>query len=142
MRKLFITLLIIAGFIYTNGQNILFEFTVTMRANVQIGKQWDFSYTDLSNPMKISLENNRLKMVYNSGKVFWEVDILNIIKTKETIENGKITEQCFALEYEEKNNYTGYILYNYKYDFGEDLYELKTPFIIDGWVFSYNYYSN
>jgi hypothetical protein len=142
MKKLFITLLIIAGFIYTNGQNISFEFTATMRANVRIGKQWDFSYTDLSNPMKISLENNRLKMVHNSGKVFWEVDILNIIKTKETIENGKITEQHFALEYKEKNNYTGYILYDYKYDLGEDLYELKTPFIIDGWVFSYNYYSN
>ena len=128
MRNILLIALTITGFNNLFGQDFSFEYTATMKAEVQFGKEWDYSYSTLNNPINISLKDNKLLMIYESGKVFWDLDIIKIIKTKETIENGKITEQHLALEY--------------KYDFGDDYYTLKTPFIINGWVFSYYYYSN
>ena len=142
MRNILLIAFTVIGFNNLFGQDFSFEYTATMKAEVQFGKEWDYSYSTLNNPINISLKDNKLLMIYESGKVFWDLDIIKIIKTKETIENGKITEQHLALEYKEKNDFTGYLIFEYKYDFGDDYYTLKTPFIINGWVFSYYYYSN
>jgi len=142
MKKLLIFAFVIIGFNNLTAQDSSFEFTAIMKAEVQLGKDWDFSYSSLPNPINITLKNKKLLMIYDSGKVFWDLNINKIIKTKETVENGKITEKHLALEYKEKNGFTGYIIFEYKYDFGEEYYTLRTPFIINGWVFSYNYYSN
>ena len=142
MKNILLIVFISFGTSNLIGQSISFEFTAKTKAEVLLGKNWDYSYTNLKNPIKISFKDNRLLMVYETGKVFWDLNVLNTIITKETVENGKTIEQNIALEYKDKNDFTTYIIFEYKNEFGDKYYTLKLPYISNGWVFSYNYYSN
>jgi hypothetical protein len=124
-----------------NAQEQAFNFTASKKAEVRLGKAWDFTFNPMRTAMSIKLESDKLSMVYASGKEYWIVNVLEVKQTKITKENDKITAQTLSIKYKDKNNYIGYIIYDFTDDYGGKDEQLKVPTLINGWVTAYEYFS-
>lgn len=142
MKRNLIIVLLFFAVLNLYAQDNSFEFTATMQADVQMGKDWDFSYSELSNNINVVFKNNKLSMIYSTGKSYWDVAITKIVKTKETYESGELKNRQLVLEYQNDENFKGYIIYEYTSDSMSKSHELKLPVILSGWVFKYNYFRN
>lgn len=115
------------------------KFKANEDADVWIGKAWDYSYKTLKNPINVEFDGNQLKMYYNSGKIFWETDIISY-ERKEKKNYDKLEKEAFILKFEDKG-YIQYLVIEKSYAYGSVSTQIKIPYVSDtGETMSYHYY--
>ena len=125
-------LIIIALLISSSLPAQTFKFQVNQKANVTIGKEWDFKYKQLKTPIDVILKDKVLSMTYTTGKVYWNTNVLEINEIKDGL----------TLKCKDNKGYVFYILYEKINDQGSISEEIKIPFILDGKIISYEYFLN
>lgn len=141
MKKiLFLILLLNSNFTFSQTTQPI-KFKVTENADVQIGKDWDFSYTPLKTPINVSFDGMNFKMVYETGKVYFESPVISY-QQKDTKQYDKLKNKLTILKIDHYG-YVQYIIIEYTYsDMGSNnYYTLKKPTVLDeGIVFGYWYF--
>jgi hypothetical protein len=138
--KTFISILFILvslqGFTQTE---LPIKFKANEDAVVWIGKTWDYSYSPLKNPINVEFDGKQLKMYYDSGKVFWETDIISY-ERKEKKNYDKLEKEAFILKIEDKG-YVQYLVIEKSYSYGSIITKIKIPYVSDiGETMNYHYY--
>lgn len=144
------TLLVIISFVisfnsYAQKPNISFK--ATEQANVWLGKEWNFKWTEMKSPLNVEFNGDFLNIYYDSGKIFDKVDVISFEK-KEVKNNytSKVEGHTYELETRnEKTQVIEYIILRtklYGYKEGIESYTLEIPFYSkdEKKLYSYWYY--
>lgn len=140
MKKVLTFLFICASLIgYSQNSNIDIKFKANEEADIWIGKAWDYSYSQLKNPINVDFNGKLLKMYYDNGKVFWETDIISY-ERKEKKNYDKLEEEVYILKIEDKG-FIQYLVIEKYYSYGYVTTQIKIPYVSDtGEIMSYHYY--
>jgi hypothetical protein len=141
MKTLFLLLLLINTLFAYSQTTIPIKFKVTEEAEAQIGKEWDFSYTPLHTPINITFDGKTLKMVYETGKVYYQTSVLSY-EYKDIIDKTLPRKEYSILKIS-RDGFIQYIIITYTHSVSEtdNYYTLSQPFVTKtGDVFSYRYF--
>ena len=140
MKILYLLLALVTIPIISYSQTELpIKFKANEDADVWIGQAWDYSYKPLKNPLNVVFDGNNLKMFYDSGKVFWETNVLSY-ERKEKKNNDKLENEAFTLKIEKKS-YIQYLIIEKSYSYGSVTTKIKIPYVTDtGETMSYHHY--
>lgn len=140
MKKLLTLFMILISLTaFSQSSDIKIKFKANEEADVWIGKAWDYSYTKLKNPINVEFDGEKLKMYYDSGKIFWEQDIISF-EHKEKKNYDKLESEVYILKIV-KNELIQYVLIERTYSYGDITTKIKIPFVHDtGEIMSYHYY--
>jgi hypothetical protein len=139
--KNIITLIILLCSLNLISQNseVNIKFKVSKEAEIWIGKAWDYTYTEMKTPINVDFDGNNLKMIYDSGKVYWKTNILSY-EIKETKQAGELERETFILKIED-GGFIQYLIIEKSYSYGEIKSEIKLPWVAKtGQTMSYHYF--
>lgn len=94
MKKLFTFLFLILFFESGIAQDIV-RFKANETADVILGKEWNYNYEEMKKPLNIDFDGKRLKLFYDSGTVYLELQVISYEK-KEKSDYDKKTGELFA----------------------------------------------
>lgn len=118
------------------------KFKVIKDAEVKVGKAWDYSYNQMKIPLNVEFDGKKLKMLYGTGRVFWEADIISY-KRKEQKNYDKLEKEAFILKFEKEGFIKYLVIEKYYYSNGFAIYDIRIPQIsIHGQTYSYHYYKS
>lgn len=141
MKTSIFLLFLINTLIATSQTTLPIKFKVTENADVQIGKDWDFSYTPLKTPINVSFDGKNFKMVYETGKVYFESPVISY-QQKDTKQYDKLKNNLTIIKIDHYG-YVQYIIIEYTYSDigGDNYYTLIKPTVLDdGLIFGYWYF--
>lgn len=109
MKRFFLLIILFSPlYCFCQNFNIPLNFIVEEEAQAWIGKQWDFSYTQMKTPINVHFDGKVLKMNYKTGESFSNYTILDY-KKLENKKYNKIEGITYTLKYEE-DGYINYIV--------------------------------
>jgi len=140
MKNLFLFIVTVLIGLQLQAQELPIKFKANEKADTWIGKDWDFSYEKLKSPINIEFDGINLKMYHDTGKNFFEKEIINY-QYKENKEYDKIKNKVYILEAKNKHNLIEYMVIKISYSYGDVIYEIILPFMDQtGEVMSYSRY--
>ncbi len=124
---------------YSQSEKLPIKFKANEEAEVWIGKAWDYSYNKLKNPINIEFNGEKLKMYYDSGKIYWEIKVISY-ERKEKKNFDELEKETYTLKIEDKG-IIKYLVIEKSYSYGDVSTEIKIPFVSDtGVIMSYHYF--
>jgi len=140
MKKLLVLILIVNTYsVFAQDSDISIKFKANEEANVWIGKEWDFNYTPLNSPINVEFNGKKLKMYYDNGNIFMEIDVINY-QRKEKKNYDKLEKEAYILKIEDRG-FIQYLIIEKTYSYGSVYSQIKIPFVTDtGETMSYHYY--
>jgi hypothetical protein len=124
---------------FSQSSDIKIKFKANEEAEVWLGKEWDYSFNKMKNPINVEFDGKKLKMYYDSGKIFWEQDIISF-EHKEKKNYDKLESEVYILKIEKKK-FIQYVLIKKTYSYGDTITQIKIPFVHDtGEIMCYHIY--
>ncbi|MBT3385771.1 MAG: hypothetical protein HN778_05865 [Prolixibacteraceae bacterium] len=141
LKKTFIISLFfgITFFGFSQDENFQIKFKANEDIEVWIGKTWDYSYNQLKNPINVEFNGKTLKMYYDTGEIFWEINAISY-ERKEKKSYDKLEKEVFIIKIEKKG-FIQYLVIEKSYSYGDISTQIKIPFVTDtGETMNYHYY--
>jgi hypothetical protein len=141
MKKQLLIILLLNSLLAYSQTTIPIKFKVTENADVQIGKDWDFSYTPLNTPINVNFDGKVFKMIYETGKVYFESPVISYEQKQKKVSVG-MKKDLTILKIND-HGYIQYIIIEYTYTISseDNHFTLMKPTILDdGLVFGYWYF--
>jgi hypothetical protein len=136
------TILFILTFCFVSGvmaQEII-RFKANETADVFLGKDWDFHFEKMKDPLNVVFDGKTLNIYYDNGEVYSEDKIVSFEK-KGKNDYDKKTGEIYILKIE--NTITKYVIIENSLYSGGWVQTIKIPYFSkNNELFSYTYYQH